>query len=222
MSTTLREFTLPEARPLPVLLLLDASGSMAEHGKIQALNSAVADLLATLAREENFRAAVHVGVLAFGRTVRAHLDFMPVDRAMTAWRPLEANGGTPMGAVFNECRALLENQALIPSRSYRPSLVLVSDGQPNDEWQGPLAELLASPRAAKATRLAMGIGADADPTMLARFVADPEIPVFQASQAREITRFFRWVTMSVVARTRSTTPNQIPLPSLDDDDQIHY
>ncbi len=222
MSTAIRDFALPEARPLPLLLLLDSSGSMAERGKIQALNNAVSDLLATLARETDFRASVHVGVLAFGETVRAHLDFLPAKDALAAWRPLSAAGRTPMGALFRECRSLVENRELIPSRSYRPTLVLVSDGLPSDEWEAPLSELLAAPRGAKATRLAMGIGADADAGMLARFVADPAIPVFQAAQAREITRFFRWVTMSVVARSQSTTPDRVLPPPLDDDDDIRY
>jgi hypothetical protein len=34
----LKEFTVNQARPLPVFLLLDASGSMVESGKIEALN----------------------------------------------------------------------------------------------------------------------------------------------------------------------------------------
>lgn len=223
-TSVLRDFTLPEARPLPVILLLDASGSMAQDGKIESLNGAVADLLGALAREESLRAAVHVGVLAFSNEVLAHLDVMPADQALAAWRPLEAGGRTAMGATFEQCRRLLENRDLITSRSYRPTLVLVSDGIPTDEWETTLQQLLDSPRASKATRLAMGIGPDADLSMLSRFLHNSEIPVFNAAGAREITRFFRWVTMSVVARTRSTTPDQLPPPPplLDDDDEIRF
>ncbi len=225
MNLSPKDFTLPDARPLPLLLLLDASGSMAEHGKIQALNNAVQDLLTTLANEKSHRVSVHVGALAFGGDLRFHLNPMPAHQALTAWRPLNAAGRTPMGATFEACHKMLEDRSLIPSRSYRPTLVLVSDGVPTDAWEAPLSGLLQSPRAAKATRLAMGIGPDADTVMLARFVQNPEIPVFNGSQASEITRFFRWVTMSVVARSRSATPDQVlppPPPSLDDDDQIHY
>ena len=42
----------------------------------------------------------------------------------------------------------------MPSRAYRPTLVLVSDGKPNGEWEGPLRRLLTSERAAKAERFA--------------------------------------------------------------------
>ena len=221
----LREFTLPDARPLPLLLLLDASGSMAEHGKIEAVNNAIQDLLTTLANEKSHRVGVHVGALAFGGKLRPHLDLMPAHQAVTAWRPLSAAGGTPMGATFEACHKLLEDRRFIPSRAYRPTLVLISDGMPTDAWEAPLDALLKSPRAAKATRLAMGIGPDADTAMLARFIQNPEISVFNGSQASEISRFFRWVTMSVIARSVSATPDQVlppPPPSLDDDDQIHY
>ncbi len=221
-ASLIKEFTLPEARPLPVLLLLDASGSMAEHGKIEALNGAVADMLSSFANEEQLRATVSVGVIAFGGTVRSHLDVMVAAKAAAAWRPLQARGGTPMGAVFRSLHSLLDDRAIIPSRSYRPTLILVSDGQPTDEWDTPLRELLASPRASKAVRLAMGIGSDADVAMLARFIDNAETPVFSAAHARDITKFFRWATMSVVARTRSTTPDQVVAVPIDDDDNFRY
>ncbi|MNR64774.1 hypothetical protein D3C85_1875310 [compost metagenome] len=67
----------------------------------------------------------------------------------------------------------------------------------------------------------MGIGADADVSMLADFANDPEAPLFQSSEARDIHRFFRAVTMSVSARSQSSTPNQplpLELPPADDQD----
>ena len=41
---SLKEFTVSSARPLPVILLADVSGSMAVDGKIDALNGAVAEM----------------------------------------------------------------------------------------------------------------------------------------------------------------------------------
>ena len=107
----------------------------------------------------------------------------------------------------------------MPSRAYRPTLVLVSDGLPNDEWEGPLERLFGSERAAKAERFALGIGADADHDMLRRFLDDPEGRVFEAHEGREIRKFFRWVTMSVTSRSRSAEPNRtVDVDPLDLDD----
>ena len=87
-------------------------------------------------------------------------------------------------------------------------LVLVSDGAPTDDWKEPLAALKGSDRAQKASRFALAIGADADRAMLGQFVNDRENPVFEADGARDIVKFFKAVTMSVVARSTSTSPDQ--------------
>src|SRR5689334_3507688 len=50
--TELKDFVLQTARPLPVILLADVSGSMKEDGKIDALNEAVANMIGAFAEEE--------------------------------------------------------------------------------------------------------------------------------------------------------------------------
>jgi uncharacterized protein YegL len=122
---------------------------------------------------------------------------------------MSAAGNTPMGAALDLVRTMVEDPQQVPSRAYRPTLVLVSDGQPTDDWDAPLKRLLSSERASKAARFAMGIGDDADASMLSAFLATPEGRVFQAHEARQIKQFFRWVTMSVTARSRSATPDSV-------------
>lgn len=218
----LKEFTVNEARPLPVLLLLDSSGSMSQDSKIDVLNRAVTEMLATFAEEKEVRASIKVGAITFGGTARVHLPLVSTDEAKQCWQPLSADGNTPLGETLTKVRNMLEDRQLIPSRSYRPTLVLVSDGQPNDEWEKPLKELLDSPRASKVARMAMAIGSDADVAMLQRFLNDREGQVFKAHQARDIHKFFRWVTMSVTARSRSATPDQIVPVDPQDLDEIKY
>ncbi len=202
----LKEFTMSSARPLPVILLADVSGSMSENGKIQALNDAVSEMIAAFAEEEDSRAEIHVSVITFGSGgATVHKPLRPAKE--TQWEPMQAYGRTPMGEAFGVARAMLEDRDTIPSRAYRPTLVLVSDGVPTDDWRGPLEGLLKSERASKATRFAMGIGADADNETLAAFLASDEGRVFEAHEARQIKSFFRWVTMSVTTRSRSASPN---------------
>lgn len=218
----IKEFTVNQARPLPVILLLDASGSMLESGKIEALNRAVQEMLSVFAGESDLRASIQVGAIAFGGESRVHVPLRGAEEAKAEWKPLQAQGGTPLGATLATLRIMLEDRALLPSRSYRPTLVLVSDGQPNDEWKDPLKLLLESPRASKAVRMAMAIGPDADVSMLQSFLGSPEAKVFQAHEAREIHKFFKWVTMSVSARSRSATPDKVePIDPLEIDD-IRY
>ncbi len=204
----LKEFTMSAARPLPVIVLADVSGSMSVNGKIDALNEAVAEMISTFAEEDDTRAEIHVSVITFGKGGAAlHKPLKPAPE--TTWEPMDAAGRTPMGGAFALARQMVEDKAVVPSRAYRPTLVLVSDGVPTDDWQGSLQELLSSERASKAMRFAMGIGADADSKTLTAFLGNGKARVFEAHEAREIKKFFRWVTMSVTIRSRSTNPNSV-------------
>jgi uncharacterized protein YegL len=215
--SNIKEFSVSPARPLPVVVLADVSGSMAADGKIDALNAAVGEMLAAFSKEDNGRAAIHVAVVTFGGEASLHIPLTPADQIR--WAPMEAKGRTPLGAAFDLATELLEDREKVPARAYRPTIVLVSDCIANDEWRGPLARLLSAERAKKAQRTALAIGADADHEVLRAFLADPEARILQAHEAREIPKFFRWVTMSVASRSRSVQPNQsidIDPLSLDD------
>jgi len=205
----LKSFTVSEARPLPIILLADISGSMAEDGKINALNHAVREMLSTFASAEEMLAQIHVAVITFGAEARLHLPLAPA--ASLSWVDMQASGSTPMGGAMELAADVIEDREKIPTRAYRPTVVLVSDGQPTDSWEAGLARLTQQGRAQKADRMALAIGADADEVMLKRFLADPEKKVFRIEDARRIKDFFRLVTMSVTARSRSANPNQVPV-----------
>lgn len=213
----LKEFTVSSARPLPVVVLADVSGSMAVDGKIAALNSAVAEMHGAFAEEHDGRAEIHMAVVTFGGAASLHVALTPA--SAFRWTSMEAAGRTPLGAALDIATDLIEDRDRVPSRAYRPTVVLVSDGLPNDEWERPLRRFLTSERARKAERFALAIGADADTDMLRRFLNDSASRVFAAHEGREIRKFFRWVTMSVTSRSRSIAPDrsvEVDPPDLDD------
>lgn len=218
----MKQFAAKTARPLPVIILADVSGSM-EGEKIDALNRALRGMLVSFAKESRLNAEIQVALVTFGEAgAVAHVPLMPAYQ-ITGLKELIASGTTPMGSAFRLVTQLLEDKERIPSRAYRPTLVLVSDGYPdNDGWQMALEELSQSERAQKATHMAMAIGNDADKKMLKSFINDPEIPLFESHQhGDDMMRFFRAVSMSVSSRSRSTTPNQIlkiDFDSLPDDE----
>lgn len=218
---TLKSFTATVARPLPIIVMADTSGSMEGDGKIQALNGALADMVGSFAEEEEGRAEIHVAVVTFGGTAQLHLELTPA--RLVELRPLGAHGMTPLGAACDIVRGMLEDRERVPGRAYTPAIVLVSDGQPNDAWEPALARLLDSERARKAQRFALGIGEDADADVLRRFLDDPEGKIYAASDAAQIRTFFRWVTMSVATRSRSVQPDAsvlADLPSCDLDELL--
>lgn len=221
IMSKLKEFTASTARPLPVLVLADVSGSMSTNGKIDSLNDAVQEMLGGFAGEGDGRAEIHVAVVTFGRDgAKVHQPLAPAARIQ--WTRMVAAGGTPMGAAFDAATGMIEDRQQIPSRAYRPTIILVSDGQPTDEWQAPLKRLLGAERASKAARFAMGIGDDADEAMLSAFLATPGARVYRAHEARQIQQFFRWVTMSVTQRSRSANPDSVIVAEPTDLDDFRF
>jgi uncharacterized protein YegL len=201
------KFTAPKAKPLPVILLLDVSGSMSGD-KIRNLNDAVRDMLNTFSDTENGETEIHVAIITFGAQVKLH---QPLASASTIqWRDLSADGMTPLGTALQMAKAMIEDKDVVPSRAYRPTVVLVSDGGPNDTWEIPLNAFISDGRSAKCDRLAMAIGADADEAVLGKFIEETSNQLFYAENAKQLRDFFKFVTMSVTIRTKSQTPNNVP------------
>ena len=231
MSSKFKSFTVPTARMMPVIILADVSGSMTKQGKIAILNRAIAAMIQEFNNDNFALADIHVAVISFGKNGAVlHIPLTPASKIQ--WEDMKAEGTTPMAAAFELVNQLVEDRDTIPSRSYYPNLILVSDGVPTDDkgkasknWQESLNKLLTSDRASKAVRFAMGIGEDIDRDVLNAFVANQstQIPVFAADETN-IQRFFRWVTFSVATRSRSADPSQLQQlvdpnsPDLDDID----
>ena len=222
--SSLKKFAATTARPLPVIILADTSGSMSEDGKIEALNAALKEMIVTFSKENRLRAELQIGLITFGEHVQVHTPLQSADK-ITQIDDLIAKGPTPMGAAFEKAINLLEDKDLIPSRAYRPVLILVSDGQPTDEWKNSFDKLTLSERRKRATRFAMAIGVDADEAMLTTFANDIEAPLFKAHNARDIHRFFRAVTMSITTRTESQNPDHsvaLVIPPSDDELDLDF
>ena len=212
-------FTVQVARTLPVLVLADVSGSMRDDNKIGILNLSLREMANAFAREDDTVGEIQLAVVAFGGDKAwVHVPFTPA--SVVEVPELESNGKTPMGKAFRLAQELIENVSIVPKRSYQPTIVLVSDGRPtDDDWSVALEELLASERASRARRLAVGIGTALEgeaEEVLKRFVGDQVGGLIQADDVDIIPKFFRWVTMSVTARLTSASPDAIPKLTLDD------
>ncbi len=205
-----KKFTTPTAKPLPVVLLLDVSYSMSGN-KIENLNKAVEDMLNTFAQEEKMETEILVSVITFGNQVELHVPYTKASQVQ--WQALQADGMTPMGTALKMAKEMIEDKEITPSRAYRPTVVLVSDGQPNDNWEEPLEDFVSKGRSSKCDRMAMAIGHDADEAVLKRFIEGTPHDLFYAENAGQLHEFFQRVTMSVTMRTQSKNPNEVPNPS---------
>ncbi len=203
-----KEFAIGSAKPLPVYLLLDVSGSMGGK-KINNLNEAAHDMIRSMADEEKMEVEILISIITFGSDVNVHLP--ATSASQVEWQNLNADGMTPMGGALIKAKEMIEDKGITPSRAYRPTIVLVSDGQPNDAgWETAMDDFINTGRSQKCDRMAMAIGQDADEDVLKRFIDGTEHELFYASNSKQLHEFFRYVTMSVTTRTRSQNPNQIP------------
>ena len=210
-------------RQLHFVYLLDCSGSMNADGKIQALNTAITESLPLLrsAAVDNVTADVMVRAVTFSDGAAWYRpDAVPVSDFR--WMPATAAGLTDLGAALSLVAAVLESPPM-PERALAPVLVLVSDGQPTDDYRSPLTALMATTWGSRSVRLAVAIGRDADREVLQEFIGhgSPFSPV-QANDPEAIIEAIQWATTAVSRAAAATlTPagaleEQIFI--LDDDD----
>lgn len=217
----LNSYIAREPRALPIFVLADVSGSMRGE-KINELNLALREMLNALNNVDDVRGKFQLSVIAFGGDVKVIQPLADIEGL--ALVELTASGSTPMGEAFKAAKDMIEDKNIVSSRSYIPTIVLISDGIPTDcteticesknylDWES-LNDLHSGERSSKSQRLALGIGADVDCEMLKAFINNPEIPVIKANDAIGITKFFRWVTMSTIARMNSVNPNETSVVS---------
>ena len=192
-------------RPLHFIYLCDCSGSMAAQGKMQALNQAIRQSLPGMAEvaRQNPEARVLVRAIRFADQASWHVA-EPTPVQQLQWHDLEAGGITAMGEALELAAAALQSPPM-EERALPPVLVLISDGQPTDDFDAGLARLMRQPWAQKAVRLAIAMGHDADLEVLQQFIG-PE-PTgggrsarrpLQASNATSLAQYIQWASTAVV------------------------
>lgn len=209
-------------RPLHFILILDCSGSMTYDGKIQSLNHAIREAIPHMkdVADSNPNADLLVRALKFSSGAEWHIS-QPTPVDSFTWSDVSAAGVTDMGRAFS----MIADQLKIPpmtDRALPPVLVLISDGQPTDDYVTGLDAIMKQPWGKKAVRIAIAIGRDADNDVLQKFIGHSELKPLQADNADTLVKYIRWVSTAVVGAA-SSPPSQtnegtasginIPLPT---------
>ena len=188
----------PESRlSLRFYWVLDVSGSMAGP-KIAALNYAIREALPAMkaTAHNNPHTEVEVRAMTFGTGYKWMTPaLVPLEHFN--WSDVSINGVTDMGAAMKAMALELSTQNM-PEQSPPPVVVLVTDGQPTDDFASGLQALLAEPWGKRAVRIAIAIGDDADRGVLNRFIGHPEMEPMAAQNAADLVRYIRWATTTVL------------------------
>jgi uncharacterized protein YegL len=212
-------------RPLHFIWMADCSGSMDIDGKIQSLNTAIKEAIPNMqtVADENPNALVLVRAIRFSSGAQWHVS-QPTEVADFRWEDLTAEGVTDMGKAL----LMVADQLKIPpmvERALPPVLVLISDGQPTDDYASGLKALMDQPWGRKAVRIAIAIGEDADTEVLQRFIGNPELKPLQANNPEALVKYIKWVSTAVLKSASapvsqsldSATPGMnVPIPMLPD------
>lgn len=180
------------SRPLHFIWVVDCSGSMYGE-KIGTVNHAIQSTIPDMqdAAHDNPNAQLLVRTLKFS-TGASWVTSTPVDVDDFTWQDLEAGGVTDLGKAFD----MLAAQLTIPpmtDRALPPVLVLLSDGQPTDDYKKSLDKLLHLPWGKKAVRIAISIGQDADDEVLTAFTGNREL-VLQANNPQALVKMIKWAS----------------------------
>lgn len=198
---------------LPVILLLDVSGSMSENNKIQKLHEATINMVDTFNKQRVMETNIKVCFITFGSEVKLHAPSTNdspyvdvVDAQAQGISQFVANGITPLGMALKMAKDLIEDKDYTPGKWYAPAVVLVSDGNPNDEWHQPFDEFLSIGRSSKCQRLAISVDYKDNIEMLKEFVGDEKM-LFVAETANDIVDAFKKVTLSITQRASQSNPD---------------
>jgi len=207
-------------RPLHFIWICDCSGSMMAEGKIQSLNTSIKEALPAMRQvaEDNANATVLVRALKFSSGAEwISKDPVPVEDFK--WFDLEAEGVTDMGKALS----MVADELKIPpmtSRALPPVLVLISDGQPTDDFDSGLKKLMDQNWGKKAVRISIAIGGDADTDVLQKFIGNSELKPLIAKNAEALVKQIKWVSTVVLqsasspaSQPKDSTPGtNVPIP----------
>jgi uncharacterized protein YegL len=118
-------------------------------------------------------------------------------------------GNTELGKALN-----LLGEALGPNhprRAIPPLVVLLSDGDPTDEFQTALDNLNEVEWAKKAQRFAIAIGQDVDRDVLSQFTGDSQ-RVLDANNPEQLATMIQWCSTQVLQTSLSGREDDLPPP----------
>jgi len=185
----------------PLVLVLDCSGSM-KGDRIAALNAGLVTLESAMKDDPTTSTRGRVLVIQFGGDDEVSLGTWQ-DAIEFSVPKLEANGRTPTGAAIRAALDAIEAQKSelkAAGIAYkRPILMLMSDGDPTDDWEGAAVACKAAEAANKVTVFTIGIGDDANLDTLGQFSSKGAVKI-KGLQFKEL---FVWLSASIKAVSQS-------------------
>lgn len=194
----------------PVVLLLDTSSSM-EGAPIDELNEGLKQFLRETAADEAASRSVELEVITFDSSANVAMPFTAIGDVDQNPAPLTAYGCTSMGAgirlALRDLKARRKMYRNSGISSYRPWVVLMTDGGPNDDnWEQAAEEMRFLGENGKIQYIGIEIGDEADHATMCQILPSQPGPV--KLKGLRFKQFFRWLTDSMKSVSASAVSDQ--------------
>ena len=193
----------------PVILLLDTSGSM-DGAPIEELQSGLEKFLKEVSDDETASMSVELEIITFGNEVKIASAFAPVYEVAEMVPKLRAYGITPLGKALELADSELKKRRRLYKQkgisNYKPWIVLMTDGAPNDKYKRAAASMKRLGEENKLQYIGIGIGEDADMDTLNEIL--PDYPGPLKLKGLCFKEFFKWLTDSLKSVSASSIADQ--------------
>ena len=193
----------------PVVLLLDVSGSMSGT-PIDELNQGLRQFINETAEDEAASMSVELEVITFDSQATVAMPFTPICDVDRNPAPLVTGGMTCMGAALRLAtrdlkmrRKMYRNSGV---SSYKPWVVLMTDGGPNDDWLLAANEMRTLGEKGKIQYIGIEIGDSADHATMCQILPANPGPI--KLQGLKFKQFFRWLTDSLKSVSASAVAEE--------------
>lgn len=215
-TVNIRDLIINSKARLPIILLLDTSGSMT--GKpIEKLNEAVQYFFDAIKSDEIAKRSAEISIITFSSKVEEALDFANIERQDIP--KLVTGGATSMGEAVNFALASLDERKKEYSEAgveyYQPWIVLISDGEATDDVEEAVRKAQSLTDRKKLTIFSVAIGKNKKFSTLKRLSslkkADGKKIILSISSASDFKDLFKFLSQSVAIRSRSALSEELTL-----------
>lgn len=197
-------------RVMTLFFIVDTSGSMRGE-KIASLNVAIREVLPEVKSISDTNADAEIKVAAMEFSSGCEWMYpQPMKIEDFQWRDVEAGGLTSLGEACEELNKKLSKTNGFMSNasgSFAPVIILLSDGEPTDDYKRGIAKLKENNWFKAAIKVAIGIGHTEDgyQKTLAEFTGNSEavLTVDNKEDLRNIIRFVTVTSSQVQSKSSS-------------------
>ena len=184
-------------RTMVLFFVVDTSGSMS-GSKIGSVNTTIHEILPELKdiSEENADAQIKIAALEFSSGAKWLYD-KPIEADKFRWNELNAGGITDFGEACKMLNQKLSRSAFMQDAvgSFAPVIILLSDGEPTDNYKKELDNLKGNNWFKAAIKIAIAVGDDANLEILKEFTGNAECVLIAHTPAM-LKKMIRFASVS--------------------------